>query len=476
VGLALLLLARGLQLRLNAAWALTLAFLGAGAVLSLAKGFDFEEAFALAAVAAALAVSRTHFRRKSSLWDQRFSPQWLAAIALVLAGTTWIGFFVHKHVAYSDQLWWSFGLHHDAPRFLRASVGVAALIVAVGLGRLLRPARPKPAPPSTAEVDDAMAIAKASSSTNAYLVALADKAVCFSATRQSFLMYGVEGDSWVAMGDPVGEASEAEELVWDFRQRCDQAGARTVFYEVSADTLPLYLDLGLSLFKLGEEAKVPLEDFSLEGSAHKNLRHALARAERDGCEFAIWEPAEVRARIAELQTISEAWLAERNTREKGFSLGFFSPDYVGRFPVAVVSQMGRPVAFATVWRSGNRHELSLDLMRQLADASASAMDYLFIRLMQEGHAQGYQWFNLGMAPFSGMENHPLAPLWHRMGALLFRHGEHFYNFRGLRSYKEKFDPVWQPKYLACPGRLVLPRVLTDVGSLVSGGLVGLVRK
>jgi phosphatidylglycerol lysyltransferase len=41
---------------------------------------------------------------------------------------------------------------------------------------------------------------------------------------------------------------------------------------------------------------------------------------------------------------------------------------------------------------------------------------------------------------------------------------------------EKFDPVWRPKYLASPGGLILPRVLADVGSLVSGGLVGLIRK
>jgi phosphatidylglycerol lysyltransferase len=81
-----------------------------------------------------------------------------------------------------------------------------------------------------------------------------------------------------------------------------------------------------------------------------------------------------------------------------------------------------------------------------------------------------------MAPFSGIEQHPLAPFWNKMGALLFRHGEHFYNFRGLRQYKEKFDPVWEPKYLASPGGLILPRVLANIGALVSGGLSGLIRK
>ena len=37
------------------------------------------------------------------------------------------------------------------------------------------------------------------------------------------------------------------------------------------------------------------------------------------------------------------------------------------------------------------------------------MDYLFIELMLWGQQAGYRWLNLGMAPLSGLEAHPLAP-------------------------------------------------------------------
>ena len=115
-------------------------------------------------------------------------------------------------------------------------------------------------------------------------------------------------------------------------------------------------------------------------------------------------------------------------------------------------------------------------MRFSPDAPRSAMDYLFIELMLWGRAQGYRWFNLGMAPLAGLENRALAPLWHRLGSFLFRHGESFYNFEGLRRYKAKFDPVWEPRYLASPGGLQLPRVLLDVSTLISGGLKELIAK
>jgi phosphatidylglycerol lysyltransferase len=102
------------------------------------------------------------------------------------------------------------------------------------------------------------------------------------------------------------------------------------------------------------------------------------------------------------------------------------------------------------------------------------MDFLFTELLLHAQAQGYRWFNLGMAPLAGFDPHRLAPLWNRLGALLFRHGEHFYNFRGLRAFKDKFDPVWEPRYLASPGGLSAAFVLTDVAALVSGGVTGIV--
>ncbi len=115
-------------------------------------------------------------------------------------------------------------------------------------------------------------------------------------------------------------------------------------------------------------------------------------------------------------------------------------------------------------------------MRHGADAPPGTMDYLFAELMLWGRAEGYRWFSLGMAPLSGLEPHRFAPVWNRAGALLFRFGEHFYNFQGLRAFKDKFDPVWEPRYLAAPGGIALPFVLSHVAALISGGVRGVVAR
>ncbi|MGK0189195.1 MAG: phosphatidylglycerol lysyltransferase [Verrucomicrobiales bacterium] len=173
----------------------------------------------------------------------------------------------------------------------------------------------------------------------------------------------------------------------------------------------------------------------------------------------------------DLRTISDQWLDEKNAGEKGFSLGSFNDDYLRHFDFAVIRAGTEIVAFANVCAGADKGELSIDLMRHSTAAPYGVMEFLFVELMLWGKAEGYQWFSLGMAPLSGLENRTLAPVWNRLGAQIFLLGEHFYNFQGLRNYKEKFDPEWEPRYLACRSTLQLPAILLDVSALIGGGLV-----
>lgn len=476
-GVGLLFLAMGLQRRLDAAYQLTVALLASGVVFSLAKGLDWEEACILAVMLASLVPCRRHFYRRTALTAEPFTPGWMAAIAVILLGAVWLGLFSYKHVDYSRDLWWHFTFFGNAPRFLRAAVGALGFALALSLARLMRPALPEPSGLPEEDLRRAAEIAARSPRSYAYLVLLRDKRILFNDGRTSFVMFGIEGRSWVALGDPVGPEREHPELVWRFREMCDRHAGWTCFYQVSERCLHLYVDLGLSLVKLGEEALVPLAGFSLEGSARKKLRHAHRKAVQEGCSLEVVPAGGVAPLLPELERISDGWLRSKNTREKGFSLGFFDPQYLNGLPVALVrDRQGRIVAFANLWPGGSREELSIDLMRHTEDAPGNVMDFLFLELMVYGAREGYRWFNLGMAPLSGLEARALAPMWSRVGALVFRHGEHFYNFQGLRQYKDKYDPVWVPRYLACPGGLALPRVLTDIAALISGGLRGIIAK
>jgi phosphatidylglycerol lysyltransferase len=475
-GMGLLLLARGIQQRLDAAYVFTVLLLAAGIGVSIFKGFDYEEAIVLSIMLGVLLPCRRYFYRKASIFSQRFTPAWITAISIIFLGSIWVGLFSYKHIEYSQELWWQFAFSGDASRFLRATIGIIAVTLFFAVRILLSPSHRGPMPAGAEELERARLVIINSRKTYSNLALLGDKKILFSESGKSFIMYSIEKRSWVALGDPVGLEEESNELVWRFRELSDRFGGWSVFYEVEKENLHLYLDLGLVIIKIGEEARVFLPSFALEGKQHKEFRHTLNHLEKTGCSFDIIPAGSIPSFMPEFKRISDAWLERKNTKEKGFSLGFFSEAYMKYFPAAVVRKDGKTLAFANIWAGGEKEELSIDLMRYLPDAPQGIMDYLFINMMLWGKQEGYQWFNIGMAPLSGLEDHALAPLWNRVGAFIFRYGEHFYNFQGLRQYKEKFDPEWEPKYIAVPGGLKLPKIFTNVATLISGSLKGVVTK
>jgi phosphatidylglycerol lysyltransferase len=475
-GLVLLFVARGLFHRLDAAWWAALVVVLIAGVMALPNGVNLREATGLIFFAGLLVVTRRHFERRSSLFEQSFEPLWWLCVVTVLGVSLWMLLFAYQDVEYAHELWWQFEFDAHAPRSLRALMAVAVIAFALALGQLFRVARMRLEAPSELDLARVMKVLERQTSADAYLALMGDKHLLFSDSGEAFIMYGQRGRSWISLFDPIGPSAEWSELVWRFIELAHAHGGRPAFYQVRPQSLPIYLDAGMRVYKLGEEAHVPLAEFSLKGSRRANLRQGVNRAEREGLVFEVIPSEQVPAMLPALRAVSDAWLDEHQTQEKAFSLGAFDEAYILRQPVAVVRHGERLVAFATLLCPPLKTEVSLDLMRQIPDAPYGTMDFLFVRLLLHFQAEGYQRFCLGMAPMSGMIAHPLATRWHRLGRLVFEHGERFYNFRGLRGFKEKFDPVWEPRYLAAPGGLAPLLALTDTAALISGGLRGIIAK
>ncbi|TFF42823.1 bifunctional lysylphosphatidylglycerol flippase/synthetase MprF [Pseudomonas sp. RIT623] len=476
VGVLCLLLAQGLRRRLSAAWLLTTVLLLVGALLSLLKGFDWEEASLLSFTAALLALFRRSFYRPSRLLELPFSPVYLVASACVVGASVWLLLFAYQDVPYTHKLWWQFTLDADAPRALRAALGSAVLLVVVALTWLLRTARPVIHLPSDEELQRANRILLASDQPDGGLALTGDKALLFHPSDNAFLMYARRGRSLVALYDPIGPAQERAEMIWQFRDLCDLHHARPVFYQVRAENLPFYMDIGLTAIKLGEEARVDLRRFDIDakGKEMKDLRYTWNRGGRDGLTLEIHEPGH--APLAELKEISDAWLSGKNVREKGFSLGRFSAQYLQHFRIALIRFQGRPVAFANLLETHSNELASLDLMRAHPEAPKLTMEFMMVGLILHYKSHDYGRFSLGMVPLSGLQPRRGAPLTQRLGSMVFQRGEQLYNFQGLRRFKDKFQPDWEPRYMAVPAGLDPLVALADTAALIAGGLTGLVKR
>lgn len=479
LGLTLVILAFGLRARLGAAWAATMIVLLIAAPLSLEKGIVWEDAAILLAAAALLAPFRGAFPRTARLSRMEVTPGWLMSAACLLIGAGLIGLWSYENADYGDLPFWRLMVDDDIARSMRAWAGAAVALLAFGLWRMLgSPATPRIAgedDPAFARVRAILASAD-NARPNSNLALLGDKRFLFSPSGESFLMFGVRGRSWIAMGPPVGRASERLELLWRFRELADAHAARPAVYGLDAEDLPDVVELGFSIQKIGEVAVLPLQGFTIDGTRRGKARRAWRQALEAGAQFEVVPPERVAEVMPDLQRISDAWLAHHAGGEKGFTMGGFHPRYVQEFPVALVRFEGRIIAFATLWPVADRSAFSIDLMRYVEEGPKRIMDFLFVELLKWGMAQGYAAFDFGMAPLAGLKDRPLAPMMTRVGSLLFDKGEDLYNFQGVREFKNKWDPLWRPRYVAAPHKWTIPLVLADAGLLTSGGIAGLAKR
>jgi lysylphosphatidylglycerol synthetase-like protein (DUF2156 family) len=476
LGIVLILLAFGLSRRLDAAWAGTLVVLFATAVLALFKGFNWEESIILLVLAGMVAPCHEAFPRRARLSRLEISPGWLLSAAAAVIGAGLAGWWSFQHLDYADVSVLKVLGNHDAERALRSSIGAAIVLLAVGVWRLL--ATPA-TPPVVGETDCDFHRVRAALASAEFaepwsnLALRGDKRFLFSDSGETFLMFGVRGRSWIALGAPIGRREERLDLLWAFRELADAHAARPGVYGVTPEDLPDIVELGFSIQKIGESAAVPLDSFSLEGRKRGNLRRSWKKTGECGASFEVVPAGVCPAFYAELQAVSDAWLAHHAGGEKTFSLGGFEPAYIAEFPIAVVRVGGKVMAFATLWTTAQRTAFSIDLMRYADDAPKDVMDFLFVELLHWGREQGYVAFEFGMAPLAGLEDRPLAPIMSRVGRLMFERGEEIYNFRGVHKFKDKYDPVWQPRYIAAPNKWAIPVLLADVGIMSSGGMSGI---
>ncbi|QRY69690.1 bifunctional lysylphosphatidylglycerol flippase/synthetase MprF [Ensifer sp. PDNC004] len=476
LGLALVVVSRGLALRLDGAWWASIVIAVAALLLSLIKAIAVVEAGMLAFFLVGLIVSRRLFVRPASLFGQALTVPWLTALGVICLGALVVLLFVYRDVEYSHELWWQFEFSAEAPRGLRALLGVTIGASMLAIWSLMRPATGSAEPASDDAMERALSIVEAQDMSDANLVRMGDKSLLFSTDGRAFIMYGQRARSWIALFDPVGPIDAWPELIWHFIEKARAAGCRAVFYQVSPQGLAYYADAGLRAFRLGELARVDLARFELKGGKWANLRQQVSRAQRDGLEFRVVAPEDVADVMPDLTAVSDAWLAHHNAKEKGFSLGAFDPEYLREQPVAILTCGGRMVAFANILVTATKEEGTVDLMRFSPDAPKGAMDFLFAQVMEYLKAEGYRTFNLGMAPLSGMSTRQIAPVWDRAGRTFFEHGERFYNFKGLRAFKSKFHPQWQPRYLVASGGINPILALMDATFLIGGGLKGVVKK
>lgn len=299
-----------------------------------------------------------------------------------------------------------------------------------------------------------------------HLLFLKDKCFFYAVNNTVLIAYRPYKDKLMVLGDPIGETKNFKEAINAFRLFADQYDMVPIFYEINESMLPIYHENGFKFLKLGEEAAIDLNTFTLAGKKGAPLRTIKNKMNRGELTFKLLTPPFDQELVERLKKISDLWLEGRT--EKCFSLGSFDESYIERAPIGIIKVENEVVGFATIMPHYSKHTVSIDLMRIIPNPPNGAMDALFIGLIEWAIEEGYDYFILGKAPLSNVGVNQFSTTKEKVAKYIYNYGNKIYSFKGLRKYKEKFYPEWRSVYLAYPKGTHLPNALIQLTKMISG--------
>jgi phosphatidylglycerol lysyltransferase len=128
--------------------------------------------------------------------------------------------------------------------------------------------------------------------------------------------------------------------------------------------------------------------------------------------------------------------------------------------------MNGSIAFSDSVRS--RQKITIDLVRYRNGIESGTMDFLFLSMSRYFQEKSYDGFNFGLSALSGVGATPNANRLEKVLAYLYKHLNRLYNFRRLHTYKAKFHPRREPRYLIYPNERALPDVVVALIRADSG--------
>lgn len=476
-GFALILAAIHLWAHKRRAWLASIALAAGSIVFHITKGPDFEEATCSAVIVLLLILTRRVFVVGSER-PQLGLAALRAAIAFLIAGLYGAaGFWLLEPAEFHYNFhWWDASLRTMrlmlflgdetlvpqtpyAAWFLDSLFWISAGAFFYSGFVLFRPVAYRFRFNWT-ESALAQAIAKRyGSSGQDFFKHWPDKSYFFSSTRKSFVSYRVSGHYALVLGDPVGPEDDLEATIREFITFCQEHGWRVGFHQVGAGHLPLYEALGFRRLKVGDDAIVDLNKFSLAGSAMKEFRNTVNRLDRLGYRVERIDPPLAEPLMSDLKQVSDHWLEIPGHRERQFTLGKFDRWYVQSTPVYVVFDSdNQAVAFLNLVPSYDKSLGTVDLMRRRADTINGIMDYLFAKVFLDLKQLGIEHFSLGMAPLTDTNEREPISVDEAVVHWVMKRMPFLFRADSLRRFKAKYADSWTPRYAVYQRRLDLPRL------------------
>jgi phosphatidylglycerol lysyltransferase len=279
-----------------------------------------------------------------------------------------------------------------------------------------------------------------------YFKLMPDKIFFFSKKHEAFVAYRIERGFAVVLELPVCAEKNKTLVLKEFVAHCHRLGLKTAYYRVDENVFSDDFMANKKRLLIGQEAIANVKEFELTGRDKKSLRNGLNSLQKKGFTTMLFKAPQTKEFLRSLKNISDEWLTVYNRKEMIFSQGSFDEILLKEQDIiATIDNGNKPVAFLNIIPDYVPGECTYDMIRKTKDAPGGCMDALIIELIKYAKEKDYTYLNLGLAPMSGLEEADRTV--EKMMKYAYEKIKRFQQYRGLRSFKEKYASRWLNKYL-----------------------------
>lgn len=466
-GAAMLLVARGLWRGTRRAADLTAVASVAAATLAVIADRPAAVAIALACAASLMLVGRRRFPKGTARTGTVLPASIAAASGVaayaVAAGTLLAadrvgGLAAPLRIAswLVSGGWW---LSSGEPTAI--ALDVLMVIALVSGGRLLHAImRPEVARSGHTADDHARAAAIVAEHARDSLDPFAlreDKSFFF--TEGGLIAYRTLGATAIVAGDPVGPPGAAATILAGFNAYAAQRGWTVVMTGASTRFLEDYRRLGFQTLRIGEEALVDPQTFTLEGRAIRKVRQSVTRLSRLGWSIDLARGGQLSAAtMQQAGRLESDWRAEQ-ARLHGFAMTLgrlWGADEDVRSLYVLAREPGGELRAFLRFAEYERG-LSLDVMRRAPGTPNGLNEAMVVAALVHARDQRLAAVSLNFAGFAHVMGTEPLPTWRqRVARWLLNRAHGRFQLERLVHFNDKFGPRWEPRHLVYTGRVSLP--------------------
>jgi phosphatidylglycerol lysyltransferase len=281
--------------------------------------------------------------------------------------------------------------------------------------------------------------------------------------------YNEFGKVWLVAGDPLASAEDLVQVSRSFLRKAGASGRVVAFMPATEQFAKYNSELGLRAIKIGAAPYFDLTTWAPRGDRAKKARAGVNHARRAGVQ--VTEVVEVNEKLRrETACLCKSWLTTRRSAirfEWLFSVDLFQHKEHKRYFTARDAN-GKLIGFLAASPIPARNGWYLEDVLRSKNAPKGTTDLLVVEVLDALKRSGASLATLGttlIATEGGAGNDVhISPLLSKLAWSVARCFSIFYNFNGVRRFKNKFAPSWwESEYaLMSPNFMAPPRVFSAV--------------